>query len=196
MSAAAKPRRATYDDLRELGENKVGEILDGELFASPRPAVPHAIAGSVLGQELTGPFQKGRGGPGGWWLLYELELHLAEDVIVPDWAGWRRERVSPIPPGPFITISPDWVCEILSPSTERMDRVRKLPVYAREGVKHAWLVNPLQRTLEVFRSDGGRWILLTTHEGDAIVRAEPFDAIELELSLLWAGAPPPEGISR
>ncbi len=196
MSATAKPRRATHDQVRELAENRVGEILDGELYSSPRPAMPHALAGSILGQELTGPFQKGRGGPGGWWLLYEPELHLREDVVVPDWAGWRRERVSQIPPEPFLTIPPDWVCEILSPSTERMDRVRKLPVYAREGVKPVWLLNPLQRTLEVLGLEGGRWVLIATHEGDAIVRAEPFDAIELELSLLWAGAPPPEGVSR
>jgi Uma2 family endonuclease len=192
-SATKKPSgRATYEDLLRVPANKVAEILDGELYASPRPATPHALSGSVLGQELTGPFQKGRGGPGGWWLPYEPELHLAEDVAVPDWAGWRRERMPRIEPAPFITIAPDWVCEILSPSTESLDRVKKLPVYAREGVKHAWLLNPLQRTLEVLRLQEGRWVLIASHEGDAVVRVEPFDAIELELSLLWAGSPPLE----
>ena len=127
-------------------------------------------------------------------LLYEPELHVG-DVVVPDWAGWRRERVPQIEPAPFLTVAPDWVCEILSPSTERLDRVKKLPVYARESVKHAWLLNPLQRTLEGLRLESARWVLIATHEGDAIVRVEPFDAIELEQSLLWAGSPPLEGRS-
>lgn len=194
MAGAARKTRppATYDDLLRIPDDKIAEILDGELHVSPRPATPHAVAGSAIGGQLLGPFNDGRGGPGGWWLLYEPELHLGQDIAVPDWAGWRRERVPHIPPAPFLTVPPDWVCEILSPSTERMDRVKKLPVYAREGVHHAWLANPLQRTLEVLRLEGGRWVLIASHEGDTLVRVEPFDAVELELARLWAGAPPVE----
>jgi Uma2 family endonuclease len=193
MSSGARVKRAaTYEDLKRLPDNVVGEILDGDLYASPRPATPHSAAASVLGGELMRPFQHGRGGPGGWWLLLEPELHLGEDIVVPDWAGWRVGRLPRVPSAPFLTVAPDWACEILSASTERLDRVRKLALYAREGVGHAWLVNPSQRTLEVLRLEAGRWFLLATHEGEALVRAEPFEALELELALLWAAFSPPE----
>ena len=193
MSSAAKVKRpATYEELCRLPENMVGEILDGDLHASPRPAIPHAAAGSALGGELVGPFQRGRGGPGGWWLLYEPEIHLAADIVVPDWAGWRVERMPRIPAVPFLTLAPDWLCEILSASTERIDRTKKLAIYAREGVKHAWLVNPTLRTIEVLRLEGGRWVLVGSHEGDTRIRAEPFEAIELDLGLLWAVSRAPE----
>jgi Uma2 family endonuclease len=185
--AKADTRRvpATYDDLRRVPDNMVAEILGGELFTSPRPALPHTHAASVLGAELSGPFHRGRGGPGGWWVLDEPELHLGDDVLVPDLAAWRRERLPVIPADPYLAIAPDWICEVLSPATETIDRVRKLAIYAREAVPHAWLVNPLLRTLEVLRLDSGRWTLLATHEGAANVDAEPFDAIELELDALW-----------
>lgn len=188
MSSPAK-RAATYEDLLSLPGNVVGEIIDGEMYASPRPALSHAIAGSALGGQLTPPFNDGRGGPGGWLLVYEPELHLGPDIVVPDWAGWRRERLPSDLTVPFMTSAPDWVCEIVSRSTERVDRVKKLTLYAREGVQHAWLVNPLLRTLEVYRLESKRWVLIGTHEGDTPVRAEPFDAIELELARLWAGSP-------
>ncbi len=177
--------RATYEDLLEVPDNKVAEILDGELFVSPRPAMPHTVAASVLGGDLSGPFHQGRGGPGGWWILDEPELHFAADVVVPDLAGWKRERMPESPKTAFVTLAPDWVCEVLSPSTERLDRARKLRVYSREGVGHAWLVNPLARTLEVYRRAEDRWLLLATVADDALVRAEPFDAIELDLLPLW-----------
>ena len=150
-----------------------------------RPAVPHVLAHSALNSELGAPFHFGRGGPGGWWILVEPELHLAEDTLVPDLAGWRRERLATLPDAPAITLAPDWVCEILSPSTERLDRVRKLPAYARHGVVHAWLINPAARTLEVYRREGTSWVLVASHADDALVRAEPFDAIELDLLRLW-----------
>jgi Uma2 family endonuclease len=120
----------------------------------------------------------------------EPEVHLAADILVPDWAGWRRERMNAIPKGAYFELAPDWVCEILSPSTARIDRVRKLPVYAREGVKHAWLIDPRARTLEVFRLEAGRWLLLATHAEDEVVRIEPFDAIEFNLATLWADLTP------
>jgi len=184
-ASRALARRATYDDLAKLPDRVVGEILDGELHVSPRPAVLHSLASSTLGSELVAPFQRGRGGPGGWWILDEPELHLGEDVVVPDLAGWRRERLPQLPVSPSLSLAPDWVCEILSPATERIDRVHKLPIYAREGVGHAWLINPEARTLEVYRRSGDAWLLVTSHEEDDVVRAEPFDAVALELKALW-----------
>jgi Uma2 family endonuclease len=184
MSAAEK--RATYADVLAAPAHKVAEILGGELYLSPRPASPHAAAASALGEELGPPFKRGKNGPGGWLLLDEPELHLGDDIIVPDLGGWRRERLPHVGSEAFITITPDWICEVLSPSTERLDRARKLPIYAREGVRFAWLVNPLLRTLEVLQLEGARWLTLGVHEDDARVRAVPFDAIELELGVLWA----------
>ncbi len=176
---------ATYADLEALPPNKVGELIGGELYASPRPATPHAVAASHLGAELSGPFERGRGGPGGWLILDEPELHFAEDVLVPDLAGWRRERMPRAPKGVGITLAPDWLCEVLSPSTATLDRGAKLPVYAREGVRHVWLLDPVLRMLEVFRLEGAHYSLLATHTGSARVRTEPFEALELELAFLW-----------
>ena len=185
MSASRSVKhRATYEDLLKVPEPLVAEILDGNLYASPRPAVPHALASSVLGGELGAAFHWGRGGPGGWWILDEPELHFGDEVLVPDLAGWRRERMPKVPDEPAISLAPDWVCEVLSPSTERIDRVHKQPIYAREGVGHAWLVNPVSRTLEVYRRSSEGWLVVGTYEGDALV-AEPFDAIELDLLNLW-----------
>lgn len=177
--------KATYEDLVAVPENLVAEMFDGELYASPRPAIPHANAASVLGIEIGGPFHRGRNGPGGWWILDEPELHFGNDVLVPDLAGWRRERLPSVPPDAYLTVPPDWVCEVLSPATERIDRAKKLRIYAREGVFHAWLLNPLLQTLEVLALDRDAWKLVATHEGGAPVRAEPFAAIELELGALW-----------
>ena len=180
------PRRATYADLAALPDHVVGELVAGELHASPRPAARHAATRSALGVELGGPFWKGRGGPGGWIILDEPELHLGPDVLVPDLAGWRRTRLPELPDAAALTLAPDWIAEVLSPSTARLDRVGKLPAYAREGVAHVWLLDPLTETLEVFRLDGGRFTLALTAGGDAAVLAEPFNAIELSLAALWA----------
>ncbi|CAN94400.1 MULTISPECIES: Uma2 family endonuclease [Sorangium] len=173
-------------------DEMVAEILDGELYTFPRPARPHTRAASRLGTSLGGPFDLGAGGPGGWVILDEPELHLGArpDKVVPDLAGWRRERM-PDALGPedapaHYDIAPDWVCEVISPRTERVDRGKKMRIYRREGVRHAWLLNPVAQTLEVYRLDDGRWFLLDTYEGDEIVRPEPFDAIELPLAALWA----------
>jgi Uma2 family endonuclease len=163
----------------------VAEILGGELYATPRPALPHAHAASVLVVELGGPFHLGRGGPGGWWLLYEPELHLGADVLVPDIAAWRRDRLPSVPAAPYLTLAPDWICEILSPSTETIDCDKTLGIYAREQVRNSWLVDPTSQTLEVLRLEAARWSVLATYQGKATLRAEPFDAIELELAALW-----------
>jgi Uma2 family endonuclease len=177
---------ATYDDLVRVPEHFVAEMFDGELYASPRPAMPHARAASVLGVELGGPFDRQRNGPGGWLILDEPELHFGNDVLVPDLAAWRRERLPSTPNQPYLTLAPDWVCEVVSPSTEYIDRRKKLRIYAREGVTHAWLVDPLRQSLEVLALESGRLEQTEVHHGDATVRARPFDAIELELRVLWS----------
>ena len=178
-------RPATYDDLVKLADHLVAEIVNGELHASPRPAPPHARAGSIVGGRLTPAFDEGRGGPGGWHIIDEPELHLDREVLVPDMAGWRRSRMPRLPATAYFPLAPDWVCEILSPSTSSLDRVQKLAIYAREGVSHAWLIDPLARTLEVLRLENGRWTIMATHAGGDVVRAEPFAEIALELSALW-----------
>jgi Uma2 family endonuclease len=135
---------------------------------------------------LVGPFQKGRGGPGGWWILDEPELHLHADILVPDLAGWHKQRLPELPQSPYFDLAPDWVCEILSPSTAREDRVEKMPIYAREGVAHIWLVDPDLRILEAFELRDGQWVLLGAFEEDNLVSVAPFDAITFNLSVLWA----------
>lgn len=176
-----------YDDILALPEHIVGEILAGELHTHPRPAPKHARAYSSLGGNLGGAFDWGTGGPGGWWILDEPELHLGDDVIVPDIAGWRRQRMPELPDSPWFELAPDWACEILSPSTARTDRAVKRPIYARERVAHLWLVDPDARTLEVYRLQAdGHWLLLNTLKNDEPVQQPPFEAISFPLSQLWA----------
>lgn len=176
---------ATYADLCAVPDNFVAEILGGDLYSSPRPASPHGHAAAALGIKLGGPFQYGENGPGGWWFHNEPELHFGADVVVPDIAGWRRERMPAVPNVAYFTLAPDWLCEVLSPSTETIDRRKKLPIYARAGVHYVWLIDPLQQTLEVLRLETQRWALVDTHRADAKVRAEPFAAVELALRALW-----------
>jgi hypothetical protein len=152
-------RPATYADLLALPDRVVGEIVGGELYVSPRPAPRHAAASAGVGGKLWPPFHDGNGGPGGWWILGEPELHLGHDVVVPDLAGWRRVRMPALPDTAYFTITPDWICEVLSPGTARLDRHHKLDVYARAGVAHAWLIDPLARTLEALHLDSGRWVI-------------------------------------
>lgn len=178
-------RLATYDDLLQVPDNLVAEILDGVLYTAPRPAIAHANASSVLGYCLGGPFRFGKGGPGGWLILDEPELHLGQDVLVPDLAGWRRERLPRLPDVAAMTLAPCWVCEVLSPATARRDRELKMAIYAREGVSHLWLVDPALHTLEVYRLTPEGWLLLGVHAGHVQVRAEPFDAVPMDLGQLW-----------
>ena len=180
---------ATYDDVLTAPEHKVAEIIEGELVLSPRPAGPHAVAESRLFGEINGPFALGRGGSGGWIILMEPELHLGSDVLVPDVAGWRRDTMNAVAMKPaYFTTRPDWVCEVLSPSTERIDRGAKIALYAAAGVGLAWLVNPLQHTFEVLRLSAetpGQWTSLAVFSGDASIRATPFELFDLELGILW-----------
>jgi len=178
-------RKSTYQDLLEVPDTKVAELICGDLVVSPRPSIAHARATSVLGGLVGGPFDYGGGGPGGWVLLDEPELHFGEDVLVPDLAGWRRQRMPVAPQAAFISLAPDWICEVISPSTEKLDRADKLLIYAREQVHHVWLVNPLSRTLEAYALDGAHWSLLHTFAGNIKARVPPFDLIEIDLTLLW-----------
>jgi Uma2 family endonuclease len=179
-------RPATYDDLVAVPDNFVAEIVDHELWTSPRPSPRHAIAAGELGAQLGWTFGSGGRGPGGWRILPEPELHIGPHVV----AGWRLERMPDVPTTAWFPLAPDWICEIVSPSTVFLDRSKKLRVYAEAGVRHAWLVDPILRSLEVLRLEACWWTSLDLHVGDGLVRAAPFDAVALELGLLWAAEPP------
>jgi Uma2 family endonuclease len=185
---ASAVRRATYQDVLDAPANMIAEVIFGALHTQPRPAYPHSIASSNLGAVITSRYRFGEGGPGGWIFIDEPELHLGSepDILVPDLAGWHRERLAGLPrERPFTTVAPDWLCEVLSPSTQRIDRAEKMEVYLREQVRQVWLVDPLALTLEVYRHGGDLWHRSAIYHGDAVVRAEPFDAIELPLNWLW-----------
>jgi Uma2 family endonuclease len=189
---ATSPKKpATYQDIVDLPEHKVGEIVDGELYVSSRPALRQAAMSSLLGMVLGTPMQLGRDGPGGWWILDEPELHFGQNVLVPNLAGWRRERLPHLPDAPYFEFAPDWVCEVLSPSTAKLDVALKLPKYALAGVKQAWMVDPMNRLLKVFRQKHEQWVLVSAFGADDKVRAEPFEAVELELAELWLDEPAP-----
>jgi Uma2 family endonuclease len=179
--------RATYSDLLKVPENMVAELIDGDLYTWPRPAGPHADTSSVLGMIIGPPYRLGRGGPGGWWIVDEPELHLDidEQVLVPDLAGWRRERMPRIPRDHRFIVPPDWVCEVLSPSTASIDRGKKMRIYADHGVPWMWLVDPIGRTLEVLRLDEDNWKYVATFTGEDVVRAEPFPEAEIDLASIW-----------
>ena len=177
--------RATYQDVLDAPPHKVAEIVDGTLYLNPRPAPGHIWASSILGECIGPPFNRGRGGPGGWWILDEPELHLGEDILVPDLAGWRRERMPALPDEAYFTLAPDWICEILSPSTRALDQGMKRAIYAREGVAHLWFVDPDVRTQEAFELREGQWVLLETLTENDAVSLPPFEAISFSLADLW-----------
>jgi len=187
MSATQPLAVSLYDQLIALPENLVGEIIGGELHTQPRPAGPHTLAASAMEGEIFPPYHKGRGGPGGWWILAEPEIHFVRDteVLVPDIAGWRRERMPKIPQDQRFEVVPDWVCEVLSPSTQKKDRVLKMIVYAKYGVPHLWLVDPLARTLETYLLENARWTVAGLYKDDDAVSAAPFDQLTLSLNDLW-----------
>ena len=182
---SARPPRATYQDVLDAPAHRVAEIVDGTLYTQPRPAAPHARASSVLGGKIGNPFDYDAGGPGGWWIIDEPELHLGEDILVPDLAGWRRERMAALPDTAYFTLAPDWVCEVLSASTRRLDLHGKRPIYAREGIGHLWLVDPTDRTLEAFELHEGQWLLIASAKDDEEISIRPFDAITFSLGDLW-----------
>jgi Uma2 family endonuclease len=178
-------RKATYEDLLTVPDHLVAELIEGHVITSPRPASRHVRAASGLGGELYGPFQRGRGGPGGWIILDEPELRLGSNVLVPDLAGWRRERMPEMPDVAAFELAPDWICEVLSPSTQALDRADKVPLYAHSHVPFVWLLDPIAQTLEAYRLEGTLYLLLGTWRGNATVKVEPFESYSLELGVLW-----------
>ncbi len=185
QNTAAGSGTATYQDVLDAPVHMVAEIVAGDLHTQPRPAAPHARASSVMGRRIGSPFDDGVSGPGGWWIIFEPELHLGGDILVPDLAGWRRETMPAFPTGAFFEIAPDWVCEVLSPSTRQLDQGGKRMAYAREGVPHLWFVDPDTRTLEAFARREVQWVLLATLVEAAPVSLPPFEAITFSLADLW-----------
>jgi Uma2 family endonuclease len=180
---------ATYQDVLDAPENMVAELIRGALHLQPRPSSPHARAASVLAIRVGDPFDQGRGGPGGWWIVFEPELHFGDDVLVPDLAGWRRERMPEYPSVPWFEFAPDWVCEVLSPGTRRLDITDKREIYAATGTGHLWFIDPIARTLEAFALREGAWTLIGALKDDDEVRLPPFEAVPFPLSALWTGGP-------
>ncbi len=185
MTEAAR-KAATYGDVLSSPPHVVAEIVDSVLYQSPRPALPHAAAAAVVGEELGPPFKRGKGGPGGWIILHEPEIHLLADIVVPDLGGWRRSTLPILPEDAYLVVRPDWVCEVASPSTRALDRGRKLEVYQREQVAHVWIIEPLDRFLEVLELDGETYRIVQRVSGDTPARLRPFDAIEFDVAALWA----------
>jgi Uma2 family endonuclease len=183
-------KKATYTDLEAVPENLVAEIIDGVVRTHPRPSLRHGLTATSLSDELTAPFQKGRGGPGGWVFSVEPELHLGEHVLVPHIAGWRRERLPVVPETPFTDVVPDWICEVLSGSTETRDRTVKMRIYGDAAIPHMWLIDPRLQILEAFENDNGCWKKIGAWNSDDQVRAPPFDAISFSLADLWPLDPP------
>ena len=177
--------RATYQDVLDAPPHKVAQVVDGVLHMQPRPALPHAVAAGALNTNIGSPFGFGRGGPGGWWILPEPELHLGDDIVVPDIGGWRKERMPKFPNLAYCTVPPDWVCEVLSPSTRSLDTGKKRDIYAREGVRNLWLVDPDARVLEGFELRDGGWLLIGTLTDDVPVSLPPFESIAFDLGDLW-----------
>jgi len=179
-------RRAIYEDLYNIPENMTGEIIDGELIVTPRPSRRHVYSASALDKKIGTPYQFGEGGgPGGWIILVEPEIGLGEHTMVPDLAGWREERYPEEEPHNWISVTPDWLCEVLSPGTIHKDKVKKMPIYAQHGIPYFWLIDPIAKTLDAFRLESGRWLLLESYAEDASVRIEPFAEIEFNLRDLW-----------
>ena len=192
MVAKPQPRTATYADVLAAPEHMIAEIMGGELVLHPRPTIPHQVAASEIGADLIVTVGR-RGPPDGWVILVEPELHVGPsgdvDILGPDLAGWRRSRLPTPPQTAFITLAPDWVCEVLSPATELRDRTDKLAIYARERVAFLWLVAVRTRHVEVYRQEGGLWTLIATAQGDGEARLAPFEDVPIVLGRLWPDVP-------
>ncbi len=176
-----------YTQLERLSPNMIGEIIDGQLYVHPRPAPKHILTTSSLGVSL-GPFQKGQSGPGGWWIFDEPEIHFVvkTEVVVPDLAGWKRERLPKMPDTAYFAVVPDWVCEVLSPGNKEFDLEKKQLTYEKYGVAYYWIVDPIKKTLEVLVLQEGKYQLKGTFTGNEKINAVPFHEITMDLQYLWA----------
>src|ERR1051325_2776906 len=186
--AARIKEHATYEDVLRAPENMVAELIDGELYTWPRPRGTHGNAASEILAVIRGVYGIGRV-PGGWWIIGEPEVHLGPHAVVPDVGGWRRERMPAVPKSHVFDVVPDWTCEVLSPSTARVDRAKKLATYARYGVSWAWYIDTDARTFEVMRLDDGKWTIIAFSPGPAIVHPDPFPAATVDLTLVWGADP-------
>ena len=185
MAEPAARIKATYEDLYTIPENMTGEIIDGEMSVTPRPSARHIYSGTRFGSVLVAGYDFGSGGPGGWIILDEPEISFGEDILVPDLAGWKKERFSVSEEHNWISVVPDWVCEIISPGTVRKDRIQKMPIYGRHDVPYVWLIDPIAKSLEIFRLESGRWTVAGLYAENDKVRAEPFEQMEINLADLW-----------
>jgi Uma2 family endonuclease len=190
MGAPAR-RLATYEDILAAPPHTIAQLVDGELHVQPRPSGPHGFATTGLGFDLGSPFQRGRGGPGGWIFVDEPELHFGADVVVPDLAAWRAERPPELEAN-YFTVVPDWVCEVLSPSSARFDRGPKADLYARVGVQFMWLVDPIDALVEAFQRSENKWLRLGAWAGETVAKIPPFDAVDLDLGPLWVKKATPD----
>ncbi len=182
------PRPMTYDDLLRLPEFARAEVLGGILETSPTPLPKHSKAQRSLGRFVGGPFDddEGYGGPGGWWIFSDVDIQLGpHDIVRPDVAGWRRKRLNQPGEQQPITVVPDWICEVSSPTTAARDRIEKRDLYGRYGVPHYWIVDPDTKMLEVFERQDQRWVLLGTYGEGATASARPFREIEIDVGRLF-----------
>ena len=182
-------KRATYQDVLDAPPHKVAEIIDGRLYTHSRGPWLHAKTRSYIGMGIGIPYDKGRGGPGGWHILRVPEIHFGtppdENILVPDQVGWRRERMQGMPETDYFNLVPDWVCEVLSPATRTLDLGRKREIYADEGVPYLWFVDPDSRTLEAFKLQDGEWVPIASLTGDDPVSVPPFGALDIPLTFFW-----------
>ncbi|MBF0226618.1 MAG: Uma2 family endonuclease [Desulfobacterales bacterium] len=178
-------KTANYEDLYKIPENMIGQIINGELITMPRPSLRHSNVVSSIGFEIGPPYKFGRGGPGGWIILDEPEIKLGENIFVPDIAGWEKKRLPKFPKTNYISVPPDWICEVLSPCTEKTDRAMKMPIYAQFGISYFWIINPIEKILEVLKLSDNKWFILAIYAENDKVRAEPFQEIEIDLQNLW-----------
>jgi Uma2 family endonuclease len=179
-------KEATYSDLFDIPENMTGEIINGELIAAPRPSRRHVYASTSLGGKLTPPYQFGEAnGPGGWIIIIEPEVGLGRNILVPDLAGWKRERFPVAEDHNWISTPPDWVCEVLSPGTAKIDKTGKMSIYAQHTVPYLWFIDPLAKTLDAFRLENGKWVVVGLFVGSDTIRIAPFEEAEIDLNALW-----------
>jgi Uma2 family endonuclease len=178
-------KNAVYADLFDLPDNVTGEILAGQLEVHPRPAPRHALAASAVGALLFSRFASRSDSDAEWWILYEPECHLGDDIVVPDIAGWRKSTMATLPETAWFDVCPDWVCEVISPATAKRDRGIKRDIYAREGVGHFWIVDPIEKLVEVFELQSLHWVLVQTAMDDQVIGLRPFESMPFELSALW-----------